>query len=138
MISRNTEYLEPSFACSCLYMTLLITVFLSECPVPLFPCPLTLEASSPGSFFSKNLQNLFNLRELEAPYVPQYEQQVSVDDHEGGADHGVLPPVADHPQSAGPDEQHEGQPAVVGDAPGFQGGKARKRGSQYMVQSPLC
>ena len=81
MISRSTEYLEPTFARSCLYMTVLITVFLSECPVPLFPCPLTLEASSPGSFFSKNLQNLFNLRELEAPYVPQYEQQVSVDDH---------------------------------------------------------
>lgn len=45
MIS-GIEFLEPTFAQSCLDMTVLITVVLSECPALFYPCPLTFEAKN--------------------------------------------------------------------------------------------
>lgn len=54
---------------------------------------------------------------LKAEEVLQDNQEVAVGHHEGRRQHGVAPTVSDHPQHARPDEEDEGEPRDVCDAP---------------------
>lgn len=55
--------------------------------------------------------------ESQAAQEAQHHQDGALDGQERGRHHGVAPAVTHHPDDAGPHQQSEGQPVVVGDAP---------------------
>ncbi len=73
------------------------------------------------------------LQRLEAPDVLQDDEQVPIKHHERRGDHWVFPPVPHHPQNTGPDEEDEGQPTHVRDAPSLDGWSGEQK---YDDQTP--
>lgn len=76
--------------------------------------------------------------QVHAPDVLQAAERHAVEQQEGRAQHGEVVPAPHDPDEAGPEQQHEGQPAVVGDAPHLGGAKqdaAARRGCPERCES---
>lgn len=59
--------------------------------------------------------------QVHGPHVAQTAQRHPVQQDAGRTQHGQLVAAAHRPDEAGPEQQHKGQPAVVGDAPHLRG-----------------
>lgn len=59
--------------------------------------------------------------QVHGPHIAQAAQRQPIEQDEGRAEHGQLVTAAHGPDEAGPEQQHKGQPAVVGDAPHLDG-----------------
>lgn len=55
--------------------------------------------------------------ETQPAHEAQHHQDGAVDGQERGGHHGVATSVSHHPNDAGPHQQSERQPVVVGDTP---------------------
>lgn len=61
--------------------------------------------------------------QIHTPDVLQAAESDAVEEEERRAEHGKVMPAPHRPDEACPEQQHEGQPAVVGDAPHLQAGR---------------
>ncbi|KAK2489360.1 hypothetical protein MC885_003241 [Smutsia gigantea] len=70
----------------------------------------------------------------------QAAERQPIEQDEGRAEHSQLVTTAHRPDEAGPEQQHKGEPAVVGDAPhldGRAGGRAASTHRPALLPQPL-